>query len=609
MIWDSIKNWFLSLGENYGVNPLIFGAIYVGAIPLFSLSIAWLIRNYRQGKPIVLPTIAALFFFVSAYIYLIFAGRNVPFWVYGIVILLVITGAYSTVKKIRTQVKDKKDGEKTGEGKMNDGKKNEIYDLIVIGGGSAGLVAAGGAGILGARVALVEKNALGGDCLYTGCVPSKTLIKSARFAHEARAAKEYGFQDLEPKFLNDSFASITNRVQNVIEIVEHHDAPEVFEKMGVEIVFGSPRFLNPNEIEVSLKDSPEKRVMRAKRFCISTGSRPFVPPIEGLKEVGFITNEEVFHLKELPERLVILGGGAIGAEIGQSFARFGSKVTVVEMGERILSKEDEEVSALMEKLFREEGLEVLTKTKAVKVRKSDGGAKIVAVESNGKTFEIETDEILAAAGRTPNIDGLDLEKAAVEFDKKQIKTNDYLQTTQKHIFAAGDVTGHFQFTHMADYEAQIVIQNAFVPFPFKKKTDFRVVPWATFTEPEIGRVGMTEKEAREKFGGEKVKVYKVNFTENDRAQTDGATVGFAKIVTNKGIIVGATLVGEHAGELIHEFVWAMKENLKVSDLNKIIRVYPTLAKIVQAVGTEATLESLKSPFVQKWFARYLWFWR
>ncbi len=488
------------------------------------------------------------------------------------------------------------------------GKRNEIYDLIVIGGGSAGLVAAGGAGVLGARVALIETRALGGDCLYTGCVPSKTMIKSARFAHEARAAKEYGFQDLEPKFLGDSFASITDRVQNVIEIVEHHDAPEVFEKMGVEVVFGSPKFLNPNEIEVSLKDSGEKRVMKAKRFCVSTGSRPFVPPIEGLKDVGFITNEEVFHLKELPKRLIILGGGAISSEIGQSFARFGSKVTVIEKGERILAKEDAEVSALMEKIFRGEGLEILTKTKVIKVHKS-GDAKIVTVEADGKTFEIEADEILAAAGRTPNIDGLELEKAGVKFDGKQIKTNDHLQTSQKHIFAAGDVTGHFQFTHMADYEAQIVIQNAFVPFPFKKKTDFSVVPWATFTEPEIGRVGLTEKEAREKFGGEKVKVYKVAFTENDRAQTDGATEGFAKIVTNKGVIVGATLVGSRAGEVIHEFVWAIKENLKVSDLNKIIRVYPTLSKITQAVGTEATLESLKSPFVQKWFARYLKFWR
>ncbi|MDQ3374507.1 MAG: mercuric reductase [Acidobacteriota bacterium] len=485
---------------------------------------------------------------------------------------------------------------------------SETYDLIVIGGGSAGLVAAGGSATLGAKVALVEKKALGGDCLYTGCVPSKTMIKSARFAHHAREAGKYGFQDLEPKFLDDSFASITNRVQNVIEIIEHHDAPEVFEKMGVEVVFGTPKFINPNEIEVSLKSSGEKRVMRAKRFCISTGSSPFIPPVEGLQETGFITNEKVFQIKELPKRLILLGAGAIGVELGQSFARFGSQVTMVESADRILIKEDEEVSALMEKLLKEEGLEILTKAKAVKVHKSANGAKVVTIESNGKTFEIEADEILVAVGRQPNVNGLDLEKAGVEFDEKQIKTNGYLQTSAKHIFAAGDVTAHFQFTHMADYEAQIVIQNAFAPFPFKKKTDFRVVPWATFTEPEIGRVGMTEAEAKKKFGGD-FKIYKVNFTENDRAQTSGATTGFAKIVTNKNRIVGATLVGEHAGELIHEFVWAMKEKLKVSDLNKIIRVYPTLAKITQAIGTEATLETLKSPFAQKWFKRYLKVWR
>jgi pyruvate/2-oxoglutarate dehydrogenase complex dihydrolipoamide dehydrogenase (E3) component len=348
--------------------------------------------------------------------------------------------------------------------------------------------------------------------------------------------------------------------------------------------------------------------MKAKRFCISTGSRPFTPPIEGLHDVGFITNEEVFKLKELPPRLIVLGAGAIGMELGQAFSRLGSRVTIVEMADRILTKEDEEVSALMEKLLRNEGLEVLTKTKAVKVHKSADGAKIVTVESNGKAFEIEADEILAAVGRQPNINGLDLENAGVDYDRKQITTNDYLQTSQKHIFAAGDVTAHFQFTHMADYEAQIVIQNAFVPFPFKKKTDFRVVPWTTFTEPEVGRVGMIESDAREKFGSS-VKIYKVGFTENDRAQAEGSTEGFAKVVTNKDRIIGATLVGDHAGELIHEFVWAMKENLKISQLNKIIRVYPTLAKITQAVGTEATLESLRSPFVQRWFKRYLRLWR
>jgi pyruvate/2-oxoglutarate dehydrogenase complex dihydrolipoamide dehydrogenase (E3) component len=321
---------------------------------------------------------------------------------------------------------------------------SETFDLIVIGGGSAGLVAAGGAATLGARVALIEKNALGGDCLYTGCVPSKTLIKSAKFAYQARQAQKYGFQNLEPKFFGDSFASITNRIQNVIEIIERHDAPEVFEQMGVKIVFGNPRFLNEKEVEIRLKNSHKKLCLKAKRFCIATGSRPAVPSVEGLREAGFITNEEIFQLKELPNRLVILGAGAIGIELGQSFARFGSKVTIVEAGKRILANEDEEVTALLEKILKVENLEILTETRAVKVRNENNGTKIMTVESNGKTFEIEADEILAAVGRQPNLDGLDLEKAGVESDKKRIKTNDYLQTSQKHIFAGGRRDRTFQ---------------------------------------------------------------------------------------------------------------------------------------------------------------------
>lgn len=486
---------------------------------------------------------------------------------------------------------------------------SEAHDLIVIGGGSAGLVAAGGAAVLGAKVALIERDLLGGDCLYTGCVPSKTLIMSARFARQARDAEKFGFQKLEPKFLGDSFASITGRVRDVIEVIEHHDSPAVFEKMGVEVVFGTPRFLSPGEIEVSLKDSDRRRFMKAKRFCISTGSRPLIPPIEGLQETGFITNEQVFQLTELPKSLIALGAGAIGLELGQAFSRFGSQVTFVEMADRVLTVEDAEVSALMEETLRKEGIKILTRTKAVGARKTASGSKVVNTQSdNGKAIVLEAEEILVAVGRRPNIECLNLEKAGVEFDKKRIKTNDFLQTSQKHIFAAGDVTGHFQFTHMADYEAQIVIQNAFVPFLFRKKTDFRVVPWATFTEPEVARVGMIEAEARREFGDD-IKVYKVSFAENDRAQTESSTVGFAKIVTREKRIIGATLVGERAGELIHEFVWAVKQRMQIPDLNAIIRVYPTFAKITQAAGTEATLENLRSPFVQKWFGRYLNIWR
>jgi pyruvate/2-oxoglutarate dehydrogenase complex dihydrolipoamide dehydrogenase (E3) component len=484
---------------------------------------------------------------------------------------------------------------------------NENYDFVVIGGGSAGLVAAGGAGLLGAKVLLIEKRALGGDCLYTGCVPSKALIRSARFAADAKRAGDFGFRVSGFGFQNDDFASITNRVRRVVETIERHESPERFEKMGVEVVFGEPGFLNPREIEIRLKTG-ETRKIRAKRFCIATGSGAAIPPVEGLAEAGFQTNETIFEIKDLPAKLIVLGGGAIGAELGQAFARFGSRVTIIEMDERILAKEDREVSEFVETVFRAEGIEVLTKTKAVKVR-TENGKRFVAVERGGESFEIEADEILVATGRKPNLGGLDLEKAGVRFEKNKIITDEFLRTTARHIFAAGDVTGHFQFTHAADYEAQTVINNAFLFRPFLKKVDFRTIPWATFTSPEIGRVGLTEAEAREKFG-DKIKVYRVNFDENDRAQTDGEIAGFAKIVCKKsGEIVGAHLVGVNAGEIIHEFVWAMTNRLKISELNRIVRVYPTLSKIVQAAGTEATIETLKSPFVQRWFMRYLKLWR
>jgi pyruvate/2-oxoglutarate dehydrogenase complex dihydrolipoamide dehydrogenase (E3) component len=481
------------------------------------------------------------------------------------------------------------------------------YDLIVIGGGSAGLVVASGVAQLGARVALVEKKLLGGDCLYTGCVPSKTFIRSARFAADVRRAKDFGFAASSLEFKDGAFTSITDRVARVIEAVGEHDRPERFEAWGVEVVFATPRFLSPRELEIVDADGA-KRTITAKRFCISTGSRPAIPPVEGLKEVGFLTNESVFQIKKLPQSLTVLGGGPVGLELGQSFARFGSNVTVVEMDKRLLPKEDEEVSASIEQIMRAEGLNILLNHRAVRVTTANA-QKVLTVEQDGKETALHAEEILVATGRRPNIEGLDLEAASVQYDKQRIVTDEYLRTSARHIFAAGDVTGHFPFTHMAAYEASVVIRNALFFWPLRQKTDFRVVPWTTFTDPEVARVGLAESEAKERFRETNVHVYRIDFADNDRAQAEEETKGFAKIVCEgrKNEIVGAHIVGAHAGELIHEVVLAMKQRLSITALGSMTHVYPTLTQVNQQAGLDAILKNLLA--YKKWLTYYFGIWR
>jgi pyruvate/2-oxoglutarate dehydrogenase complex dihydrolipoamide dehydrogenase (E3) component len=481
------------------------------------------------------------------------------------------------------------------------------YDLVVIGGGSAGLVVAGGAAQLGARVALIEKKSLGGDCLYTGCVPSKTFIRSARFAADVRRARDFGFAPTSLEFKDGQFAAITERVARVIETVGEHDKPERFEAWGVEVIFATPRFLSPHELELTYDDGSRKTVS-AKRFCISTGSRPAVPPVEGLREAGFLTNESVFQIKTLPQSLIVLGGGPIGLELGQSFARFGSEVTVVEMDQRLVPKEDEEVSATVEKIMRAEGLKILLAHKAVRTATANG-QKVLTVEHNGKEAELHAEEILVSTGRRPNIEGLNLEAAGVKYDKQRIFTDKYLRTSARHTFAAGDVTGHFPFTHMAAYEASLVIRNALFFWPLLQKTDFRVVPWTTFTDPEVARVGLTESEAKKKFSTTNVHIYRTDFADNDRAQAEEETKGFAKIICagRKNEIVGAHIVGAHAGELIHEVVLAMKKRLSITAFGSMIHVYPTLTQVNQQAGLDAVLENLSA--YKKVLSYYFKLWR
>ncbi|MBV5259762.1 pyridine nucleotide-disulfide oxidoreductase [Synechococcus moorigangaii CMS01] len=441
------------------------------------------------------------------------------------------------------------------------------YDIVVIGGGSGGLVVASAAAQLKAKVALVEKDRLGGDCLWYGCVPSKSFLHAARVAHLVRQAGRVGVQ---AKALEIDFATAIGHGQKAIATIEPHDSPERFEGLGVEVISGEGRFLNEKTFFVN------GRQLTARAFVIATGSRPAIPKVEGLQEAGFITNEQVFSLTEQPASLAVVGAGPIGCELGQGFHRLGTSVTLLTSGDRLLPKEDPEVAAVLEQQFTQEGIKILknARLKRVEVLK---GKKHLYTEDDSQVAAIAS-EILLATGRQPNVESLNLEAAGVDYDSQGICVNDKLQTTNSRIYACGDVIGGYQFTHVAAHEAVIVLQNALNPLQlFLKKVNYRVIPWATFTDPEVARVGMTEEQARKRYRD--VMVLKLPFASVDRAQTEDCTVGFSKIIVRRnGEILGAHLVGAQAGELIHEIVLAMSYRLPVAALTGI-HIYPTLSEI------------------------------
>ncbi|MEA5533180.1 mercuric reductase [Crocosphaera sp. XPORK-15E] len=451
------------------------------------------------------------------------------------------------------------------------------YDIIIIGGGSGGLVVASAAAQLKAKVALVEKERLGGDCLWYGCVPSKSLIHAARVAYEVKNSERFGVYSHSTTI---NFSQSIEYVQKVISAIEPHDSPERFEGLGVEVIFGSGQFTNSNTFEVN------GRKLTGRAFVISTGSRPAIPPIPGLKEAGFLTNEQVFSLTESPESLGIIGAGPIGCELGQSFHRLGVKVTLINSRPHLLPKEDPEAADVIEKQFIKEGITIIKNSRAEKVEVIDGKKHLWA--GNEK---IIVDQILVSAGRSPNVESLNLEAAGVEYDKKGINVNEKLQTTNKKIYACGDVIGGYQFTHVAAHEAVTVITNALF-FPINK-VNYQVIPWATFTDPELARVGLTEAQAKQKYGDD-IYSLKQDFADVDRAQAEGATLGFGKIIVRgNGTILGAHLVGKSAGELIHEIVLAMTNNLNVSALSGI-HIYPTLSE----VNSKAALLLKKQKFAK-----------
>ncbi|PKO33574.1 MAG: pyridine nucleotide-disulfide oxidoreductase [Betaproteobacteria bacterium HGW-Betaproteobacteria-7] len=453
-------------------------------------------------------------------------------------------------------------------------KKPARFDrnLVVIGGGSAGLVTAYIAAAVKAKVTLVEKHKLGGDCLNTGCVPSKALIRSARFLSHVSRSQEFGIASADARF---DFADVMQRVQAVIKTIEPHDSAERYGELGVDVVQGRAKIVSPWEVEITRENGSVQR-LSTRSIVIATGARPFVPPIPGIEEVGYLTSDTVWELRELPKRLLVLGGGPIGAELTQAFARLGAKVTQVEQGPRIMVREDPEVSELVMARFRSEGIAVLVDHRA-KQFVVENGERILIAEHAGEDVHIPFDGLLVAVGRAANLKGFGLEELGIPTGRT-VETNEFLQTNYPNIYAAGDVAGPFQFTHTAAHQAWYAAVNALFD-PLKKfKADYSVIPWATFVEPEVARVGLNEIEAQEKGIPYEVTTYGLD--DLDRAIADSEAHGFLKVLTvpGKDRILGVTIVGEHAGDLIAEYVLAMKQGIGLNKILGTIHIYPTLAE-------------------------------
>ncbi len=445
-------------------------------------------------------------------------------------------------------------------------------NLIVIGAGSAGLVTSYIAAAVRARVTLIEKHRLGGDCLNTGCVPSKALIRSAKLLSHVQRAPEFGIREVRAEF---DFAEVMERVQRVIRTVEPHDSAERYRGLGVEVIEGAATIVSPWEVEI-VRNSGGSERLSARSIVIATGARPFVPPIPGIETVGYLTSDTVWELRQLPRRLLVLGGGPIGCELTQAFARFGARVTQVQQGPRIMMREDPEVSERVTQRFRAEGIAVLVEhqTREFVI---EGGEKILVAEHQGEEVRIPFDMLLVAVGRVANLAGYGLERLGIT-GGRTIATNEFLQTRYPNIYAAGDVAGPFQFTHTAAHQAWYAAVNALFDPLRKFRADYSVIPWATFVEPEVARVGINESEARERNIAHEVTVYGID--DLDRAIADGEAHGFIKVLTvpGKDRILGVTIVGEHAGDLIAEYVLAMRQGIGLNRILGTIHIYPTLAE-------------------------------
>ena len=463
----------------------------------------------------------------------------------------------------------------------------DTYDLTIIGGGSAGLVLAVAGAKLGKKTALVEKHRIGGDCLWTGCVPSKALLKAAKVANSIQNAEKYGITVSETTPDWQRVMDYVRGTQHAIE--EEHDNPERFREMGVDVIFGDGHFESSNTFVVEDTENGQTRTLESKKFVISTGSRPSAPPIPGLETCSYLDSETVWGLEVFPERLLVVGAGPIGVELGQAFHRLGADVTIAQRSGRILTKEDADASEQMLRYLREEGIAIRLNTNVAQVSQSQEGINVQFSDSENGTVEQTFDKILVAAGRAPNVEGLGLDKIGVQIGSRGIEVNNRLQTSVKNIYAAGDVIGHYLFTHVAAFQAQLLLRNIF--FPLSNTINYAVVPWTTFCDPEVARCGLTEAEAREKHGD--VDVFTLDQGDVDRAVAEGETHGFSKVIATRwtGKILGVHLVGTNAGEVIHEYILAMQSGIPLRKLSGMIHVYPTFSSSVWRVAGKWFSES------------------
>lgn len=468
------------------------------------------------------------------------------------------------------------------------------YNLVVVGAGTAGLVCAAGAAGLGAKVALIERHLMGGDCLNVGCVPSKGIIRSARAVHDARNSAEFGVTGSSE--LNCNFSAVMERMRHLRSEISQHDSAARFrDELGVDVFIGEGRFIAPDCVDVGGKS------LYFKKAAICTGARAAAPPIPGLAGIKYLTNENIFSLTELPQRLAVIGAGPIGCELAQAFCRFGSKVTVLELNPQILGHEDPDASGIVYNTLNHEGVDLRLGIKISGVEQR-GNEKVIRITQNGVSETIIADQVLIGVGRTPNVEGLGLESAGVSFDHNGINVSNRLQTDNPSIFAAGDICSPYKFTHTADAMARILLANAL--FKGRQKVSDLIIPWCTYTDPEIAHVGMYEKDAKAK--GWETTTLTIPLSEVDRALLDGETNGFARVHLKKGTdrILGATIVARHAGEMINEFSLAITSRIGLSSIAKTIHPYPTQAEVIKKLADSYNRTRL-TPFVRHLLASWL----